>query len=489
MFKQHVSQWFSRFVLVFGLGLVSTAMGCISDSGGNAGAAVGGGGASDGPPSVEPCDADAIDGRLLTADPFNYRDVLDELEPGDCLRLEAGTYAHGLTLRDLHGESGAPIVIEGPTDGEAVFEATSGSNTVSLRRVSHLVLRNFELDGMSTYAAGVVLERNPDQSEPSHHVTLEGLIIRNHDQSQSITGITTREAAWGWVIRNNIIEATGTGMYLGQSDGTAPFVDGLVEHNLVRDTIGYSMQIKHQKPWADEGVPGIPEDSARTTIRYNVFSKAAGGATGGRARPNVLLGHFPLEGPGSDHHYLVYGNLFYGNPTNQSLLQSDSSLAVFSNLFYNADGPAVRIRQQYARPRNVAFMGNTVVAEETAVQLRHVDAAYSQTLGGNLIFANRAYASDIPPQSGTEVTGDFDAADGVLSDPFPPQGDLPGLHPNSRPGLPSAASWTLPDWVEADLLDFDGNPRSGESPGAYVESPCWALEKAVRPVESLGCHQ
>lgn len=495
MVKQCVSRLvFFRFLILVGLGMALTTAGCITDSGGDSSSASAGVDDSSGEgqgniPSVGHCDEEAIEGRLLTADPFDYRDVVNELKPGDCLRLDAGAYVHGLSVSDLHGEPGAPIIIEGPSDGEAVFEASSGSNTVSLRRVSHLVLRNIELNGLSTNAAGVVLERNPDQSEPSHHVTLEGLIIRNHDQSQGMTGITTREAAWGWVIRNNIIEATGTGLYLGQPDGTAPFVDGLVEHNLVRDTIGYNMQIKHQEPWADEGVPDIPEDAARTVIRHNVFSKATGGATGGNARPNVLLGHFPLDGPGSDHHYLVYGNLFYGNPTDQSLLQSDSSLAVFSNLFYNADGPAVRIRNHNAQPRNVAFMGNTLVTKGTALLLRDVDAGYSQTVGGNLVFADRAYASDISPQSGTDETGDFDTAEGVLSDPFPSQGHLPALHLHSPGVLPSTASWALPGWVEADLVDFDGNPRPGESPGAYVDSPCWTLEKAVRPVESLGCHR
>ncbi|SEP04819.1 hypothetical protein [Aquisalimonas asiatica] len=487
MSHSHASQRFSRALLVLGLGLVVTATGCISDGGSHSDVGdVGTGG--DGPPAADHCDEGAIDGRLLTADPFDYQDVVDELGPGDCLQLEAGVYVNGLNLNDLHGEAGAPIVIEGPTDGDAVFEARSGSNTVSLRRVSHLTLRNVELDGMSTNAAGVVLERNPDRSEPSHHVTLEGLVIRNHDQSQGMTGITTREAAWGWVIRNNIIEATGTGLYLGRPDGTAPFVDGLVEHNLVRDTVGYNMQIKHQEPWADEGIPDIPETGARTVIRYNVFSKATGGAEGGSARPNVLLGHFPPEGPGSDHHYLVYGNLFYGNPTDESLLQSDSSLAVFSNLFYNADGPAVRIRKHNARPRNVAFMGNTVVSKETALQLSNADAAYSQTVGGNLIFAGRAYAPDTDPESGTDETGALDAADGVLENPFPEDGGLPELHLRSPDVLPATTAWALPDWVDADLVDFDGNPRAGDGPGAYEQSPCWTLDKAVRPQNTLACH-
>ncbi|TVR64301.1 MAG: hypothetical protein EA420_05500 [Candidatus Competibacteraceae bacterium] len=34
--------------------------------------------------------------------------------------------------------------------------------------------------------------------------------------------------------------------------------------------------------------------------QHNTFDKAIGGAEGGNARPNVLLGHWPLAGPGAE---------------------------------------------------------------------------------------------------------------------------------------------------------------------------------------------
>ena len=81
-------------------------------------------------------------------------------------------------------------------------------------------------------------------------------------------------------------------MYFGNSDGTSPFVDGLIEHNLVVDTIGYNMQIKHQLPRPTN--VGLPTGDSRTIIRHNVFSKQNNAATGARAAERAR-GALPVE--------------------------------------------------------------------------------------------------------------------------------------------------------------------------------------------------
>jgi hypothetical protein len=48
----------------------------------------------------------------------------------------------------------------------------------------------------------------------------------------------------------------GTGMYFGNSDGNHPFWGGLIENNLIMNTIGYNLQIKHQNP--RPRLPGMP---------------------------------------------------------------------------------------------------------------------------------------------------------------------------------------------------------------------------------------
>ena len=62
-------------------------------------------------------------------------------------------------------------------------------------------------------------------------------------------------------------------MYLGDSDGTQPFVAGeVIEHNLIKDTIGYNMEIKDQVDLTFHE-NGIPLEPTSTIIRHNVFIK------------------------------------------------------------------------------------------------------------------------------------------------------------------------------------------------------------------------
>src|SRR5262249_150356 len=142
----------------------------------------------------------------------------------------------------------------------------------------------------------------------AHHITLDGLTIFGYGANQQKVGISTKCPAWGWVIRNNVIKGSGTGMYLGNSDGSAPFVAGLIEHNLIMDTIGYNLQIKHQRQRPI--ISGMPEDRSVTIIRHNVFSKSNNSSREKLARPNLLVGHWPPDGAGMEDSYAIYGNFF-----------------------------------------------------------------------------------------------------------------------------------------------------------------------------------
>ncbi|MDO9221716.1 MAG: right-handed parallel beta-helix repeat-containing protein, partial [Thiobacillus sp.] len=302
------------------------------------------------------------------AGPDDYRAQLRQLQPGDRLLLAPGDYQQGLPLHHLSGRAGQPIVIAASNPAAPPrFIAQPRANTVSLVDARHVSVRDLELDGQNQPVDAVKAEGH---SRFADFITLERLYIHDHAASQQNVGISTKCRAFGWVVKDNRIERVGTGLYFGDSDGSDAFVGGFIEGNRISHTLGYSLQIKHQKHRPEEYA-----DRHDTVIRYNVFSKQ-GAAVGSQARPNVLLGHLPLTGAGSADRYLVYGNLFLHNP-GEALLQAEGRVAVYDNLFINGSGDAIHVQPHNDVPRDMAIFSNTVLASGGGIQVRRAgNSAY-----------------------------------------------------------------------------------------------------------------
>ncbi len=398
-------------------------------------------------------------GMVFAADyragPDDYREQLRRLQPGDRLLLKAGDYRQGLPLHELSGRSGQPIIIEAlnPSAPLPRFIARPGANTVSLVNVRYLILRYLELDGRNVPVDALKAEGH---SRFADFITLEHLFIHDHAASQQNVGISTKCPALGWVVRKNRIERVGTGMYFGDSDGSDPFIGGLIEANHVSHTLGYNLQFKHQKTRP----PDIAEPHD-TMIRYNVFSKQDT-LPGPQARPNVLLGHFPLAGPGSEDRYLVYGNLFLPNPT-EALLQAEGRMALYDNAFINDSGDAIHIQPHNDVPRDMAIFSNTILASGTGIQVRRGDStAYRQYVIANVVAASTplhggeaaqnvtlAYRRELASVPVPDLTARLLALESVAHDL--PSGlmrefsDYPGWQATGRPGakIPPALLRTL----------------------------------------------
>lgn len=413
----------------------------------------------------------------IDANPTNYRTKLATLVPGDTLVLASGTYAEGLPIGALSGTAQQPIVIRGPEDQSAIFTARSCCNTVQLDGASHVEVRSLTLDGLNLDGPFGV-----DARGATHHITVENLRIINFGADQQDVGISTKGTAWNWIIRRNTIIGAGTGIYLGNSDGTQPFVAGLIENNLIVDTIGYNLQIKHQLPRPTN--LGLPAGTSRTIIRNNVFSKRNDASTGSLARPNVLVGHFPLSGAGADDSYEIYGNFFHDNPT-EALFQGEGNIALYGNLLVNSAGDAVNVQPQNDRPRNVAIAQNTVVANGSGIRVTGGATGTVQRIVGNAVFA----ASPISGPNATDnITGTrADAVDHLVA-PLAAIGSL-SLFP--KPGSLSGSTIDLGAFgafTEFDR-DFDGQVRSGSRRGAYEgegSNPGWTLALALKPVAATG---
>ncbi len=420
------------------------------------------------------------------AGPEDYRPLLSRLRAGDRLLLRAGDYEHGLPLHHLAGEPGRPIVIEGETvpparpDGTnrppggpsrswggpatdligARFLARAGSNTVSLLDVSHLVIRNLELDGRTLPVDAVKAEGH---GHYAHYITLENLYIHDHAASQQNVGISSKCPAFGWVVRGNRIERVGTGMYFGDSDGSDPFVAGLIEGNRISDTIGYNLQIKHQMSRPSD----LPElhTNHDTVIRHNFFAKETAWPDRA-ARPNVLVGHAPVDGPGSRDRVLVYANLFWQNPS-EALFQGEGHLALYNNLFVNSQGHAIHIQPHNDVPRQVDIFHNTVLARGHGIRVSRREGTpptWSQRVLRNLVFAAQPIAGG---EASDNLAGGVDTAARYLRKPF---AELEKIDLSPRMALAGEVwpdSMGLRAYPDSNQ-DFDGRARKAPVLGACV---------------------
>ncbi len=417
--------------------------------------------------------------RVLQAGPSNYDNVIATLLPGDTLILSNSQGAYpGLSVEGLQGTDSCRITLKG-AEGQArpVIVGDGASNTVQLDNTQYVTLKRLEIDGRDLGGDGL------NARGLSHHIILEDLYIHGVGDDQQTVGISTNatQAAWDWIIRNNIIERAGTGLYLGDSDGSSPFIRGIIEHNLVYDTIGYNMEIKHQNPRGN--LPGAPPDGSKSIIRHNVFSKQNNASSGASARPNVLVGHWPLSGVGMNDTYEIYGNFFWYNGTSEPLFQGEGNIAFYDNLVVNPAGPGVWIQPHNDVPRNIRVFNNTVVATSSGISVTGGAQGFQQKVVGNAVFAqspiNAADQKDnvtdtkanavnyVKNPSGTPSAGNLDL--------FPLAGKLTGSVIDR-----SSFSNQFSDWNK----DFNGQQHDATFRGAYSSggnNPGWLPKIERKP--------
>jgi hypothetical protein len=424
----------------------------------------------------------------IPADPSTYRALAASLMPGDTLLLAPGNYVECLELAGVHGEEGSPIVIAGAGAGSTIFTAQNcfGANppftsvTIKVSDSSHLVFRDFEIDGQGLAVDGI--EAGYGNAGATHHITIERLYIHDNDTSNQVNCISSFAAAWDWVIRENRLERCGLGMYLGDSDGSDPFIRGTIEHNLIADPVGYGMQIKHQAPRPT--LPGMPGDGSVTLVRHNVFSKAENAAGGADARPNLLVGHWPLFGDGLNDRYEIYGNVFFENASNvEPLFQGEGNVAFHDNLLINTYlGPGAWIRPHNDVPKEIVLYRNTFLTSATAISMGGGDPTFRQVAIGNAVYSDGAPAIDAA-DTADNVTGSVLDAANVFANTDPMLGTI-DLYPTSEVLRGPALDLTGYEVHVDHTLDFNGAVHDGTWRGAYAgfgANPGWAVERGIKP--------
>lgn len=385
----------------------------------------------------------------IEATPDNVRQKVSGLQPGDTLVLTAGKYNGGITLKQLHGRADAPITIRG-MGAETVLLGVGGTNTIDILDCQYLVLRDLTFDGRGKEVDAIKAKYS---KIVSHHVTIENNTIMNHGANQQIVGISTKAPAADWTIRGNTVIGAGTGLYLGNSTGGEPFVRGIIEYNLVTNPVGYCVQIKKQNP--RPAAQGLPTEPSTTIIRYNVFIKSDRPSPDGN-RPNLLVGGYPDDGPGSRDRYQIYGNVLCHNPR-ESLFQGTGRVSMHDNVFVDCPGTGVMLTTHDHKPVKQAL-----VYHNTFVDVGNALTISGNAVDGTVIAGNLSVAAKKPSQpwpEGNVALSATQAATALTA----PVGQLGKLDVQPRKLILSVVPAAALDKLRLDTdynLDFWGAKRT-----------------------------
>lgn len=427
-------------------------------------------------------DAAAGAAQEINANPSNYRTLLRTLKAGDTLKLAPGKYPR-MPIANLNGTKEAWITITSQSGSSAVIIGEADHNTVDIVNCSYLAIENLRIDSRGIPGA-FGISAGEGTNSLTHHIRIDGNIFVGQNGGQQTDGISTKTPTWGWIIRNNRIIGAGTGLYLGSSDGTQPFVAGLIENNLIKDTIGYNMEIKHQV--SIPSIPGMPMGPTTTIIRNNVFIKNDLASPDGD-RPNLLLGGLPSSGPGSLSMYEVYGNVFLHNHR-EALFQASGRVTLHDNLF--VDGPytypAVVLRN-HDYPLKIAHVyNNTVYTSERGIYFGS-RAQIDDAVVGNLVFALTPISGSIMHHSNNLIDSVENASKYVRM----PSDDIGSMDFYPLSGKCQGPALDLsPFHMDADYtLDFNGTQKIQAKGGvvfrgAYAgegTNPGWQLQSATKP--------
>jgi hypothetical protein len=332
---------------------------------------------------------------IINATPSNYKTKITSLKAGDTLNLSAGIYPL-LNLQNLQGTAQAWITIQGPTTGNPAIIQVNPSNTgccnlVQLENNAYLAIKNLKVDSGGYYAINGVNGRGT-----THDILIERCTFVGQTYDQENVAISTKGIAWNWTIRRNTILGAGTGMYLGNSDGRFPFINGIIENNYVADTVGYNIQVKWQLPYTlPTGLNNVPH---KTIIRHNVLMKTKAqnqfptGYSNG-ARPNLLVGGFPNSGAGSNDFYEIYGNFLYDNHDNEALFQGSGRIIFHDNILVAGNYTAATFHD-HDLPLKVAYVfNNTVYAHGKGINVS--SSPQTSLVTGNLIFADTGITAPV----------------------------------------------------------------------------------------------
>ena len=394
--------------------------------------------------------------------------------------LASGSYPF-LNVNGLNGIPQAWITITGPATGPParIFANSTCCNTVQITNSSYVAITNLTVDSQSlAYIDGI--NAHDDISNLTHDILIEGNTLTGQDANQQTCGISTKTPTWGWIIRNNVINGAGTGVYLGNSDGSDPFVGGILEDNLIENTIGYDTEIKFQNPRPT--VTGMPTGQSFTIIRNNVFIKNDQVSSGWR--PAQSAGRiFSRQWPWYHRHVRDLWQFLLPQSPRGTAAGRRARVSIHDNVFVDGIPLLPSIWKWIDGNLQIACLYNNTVYSPTYGFYFGAPITVDGSITGNLILAATPISGSVPTSN--NITDTLANAASYVTAPSLALGSM-NFFP--LPGHVTGAPLDLSKFTgDVDYsIDFNGNPKGVPAVfrGAYAgagPNPGWPLQAAVKP--------
>lgn len=146
-------------------------------------------------------------GTVRVATAAALQRALRAAKPGTRILIAPGTYSGYFSASNLRGTAGAPILI-GAEDPKRPPVLRGRGECLHLTNVSHVVLRGLVLERAS--GNGLNIDDGGDYATPSHHVILDGLVVRDIGPRGNRDGIKL-SGLDDFLVRRCTVERWGSG--------------------------------------------------------------------------------------------------------------------------------------------------------------------------------------------------------------------------------------------------------------------------------------